>query len=744
VPGSALGTKRARNTSSVKTGALSAAGRRFRFAIRGAPASTLAIILLMLANVHAGGALAADARQQDWNAFDRLVAQAHASMMAHPDAAMLAAKAATAIATRHRSERRYREAVATSLWLEAEALNRTNHTAEARRAITRASELAPGNGKFTRLQGEIALSRGGIAESSGDLGLALKSYQKAHATFVRLRLRRFEAIALLELGGLYDRAHDFDREIRYYREAAKIYSGDLAISLAATNNLGFAYERMGHYGEAIPRFQQALTIARSLKSPILEASILDNLAVCYARLRRLADAERAADRALTLTRKRDAGGEARFSWGAKAEIAYRRGDFGSAAADLQKAFRGVNLKATPTMFRDMHEIAYKVYRTTGDLPLAMIHFEAFKRLDDEGRSLAASANLALLGAKFDFARQDLEIAQLRSAELERSIRLRKSQAEVQAIVFAGIIVAGILLLLWVAWRHVLLTRHRNTIAQKNTELVKTLAERDREIERRTEVESHLRLAMQAAQQASRAKSHFLANTSHELRTPLNAIIGFSELILGGRMHPAKTLEYAGDIAQGGRHLLAVLNNVLDMARIESGKMELEDRLIRLGDVVNQALSVFGGRNGHAGKELRITGDENLLVRVDEVRLRQVIINLVSNAVKFTREGNLIEIRLERTAEGVDVVVQDNGEGIPADKLPIIMEPFGQAESTYARSHGGVGLGLPIVKALVELHGGRFTIESEYGQGTVARVHLPQERVADRGGQSSITKAVQAA
>src|SRR5204862_611855 len=271
-----------------------------------------------------------------------------------------------------------------------------------------------------------------------------------------------------------------------------------------------------------------------------------------------------------------------FAWGAKAEIEFRRGNLRAAAADLQRAFRNVDLKTTTTTFRDMHEIAYMVYRTKGDLALAMAHFEAFKRLDDQGRSLAASANLALLGAQFDFARQDLEIAHLRSAELERDIRLRKSQTEMQAIVFASVMLAGILLLGWFAWRHALLQRHRNAIAQKNIELVKTLAERDREIELRAEIESQLRVTMQAVQQASGAKSHFLANMSHELRTPLNAIIGFSELIFGGRMKPEKTREYAGDIGQGGRHLLAVLKNVLDMARIESGKLELEDRLIRVG------------------------------------------------------------------------------------------------------------------------------------------------------------------
>jgi two-component system cell cycle sensor histidine kinase PleC len=181
---------------------------------------------------------------------------------------------------------------------------------------------------------------------------------------------------------------------------------------------------------------------------------------------------------------------------------------------------------------------------------------------------------------------------------------------------------------------------------------------------------------------------------------------------------------------GGRHLLAVLNNVLDMARIEAGRVELEDCVIRLGSLVEHALSVIGGRNAHANKEIRTSGDGDILIRGDEVRLRQAIINLVSNAAKFTKEGNFIEIRIERVADGVDIVVEDNGEGIPADKIPVIMEPFGQADSSYARSRGGAGLGLPIVKSLIELHGGRFSIESIYARGTKARMHLPAERVVE--------------
>lgn len=704
----------------------------------------LTCLLLLAATAFAARAVPkAHGRQGDWTEFNQLIAHAQAITMTHPDVGIQEARRAAEIARWHKGDPGYRRALATALWLEAETLTRTNRIAEASAAAATASRLAD-DGRLTKLDGDLALSRARIAESGGDFAKALKNYQRAHDIFAQLGILRSQSLTLLGLGDLYEKARDFAREIRYYREAAQAYSGDPAIALAAANNLGFAYEQMGHYREAIPRFEQALNIAKSLKSPILQASILDSLAVSYARDGKLIEAERAAERALSLIRRDDEGGEIRFVWGAKAEIEYRRGNLKAAVADLQQVFRGLDLKTTTPSFRDMHQVAYQVYRAEGNLPLAMAHLEAFKRLDDQGRSLAASANLALLGAQFDFQRQDLEIAHLRAAELERDIRLRKSQAEIQSGVFAGVILAVLLLLAWIAWRNALLKRHQNAIGQKNIALTETLSERDEEIQRRTEVESQLRVAMHAAQQASRAKSHFLANMSHELRTPLNAIIGFSELLLGGRLLPEKSREYAGDIAQGGRHLLAVLNSVLDMARIESGKVELQDRPVWLADVVEHALSVLGGRGTHEKKDIRTSG-EDVLVRGDEVRLRQAIINLISNALKFTAERGLVEIRIERVEDGVDLVVADDGEGIPEDKLPVIMEPFGQVESSYARMHGGVGLGLPIVKSLAELHGGSLTIQSEYGRGTVARLHLPKERlieggdreIASRGGQAEL-------
>jgi signal transduction histidine kinase/Tfp pilus assembly protein PilF len=673
-------------------------------------AATLVLCLLGAAGADAVAAAYPANESPVWARLGALVADAKKTMMADPKAALARAQEAEAAAGRLDASPRRSEALATSLWLEAEAFTRINKNAEAHAALDRAVALARGDGRITKLDGDIALSQARIADNDGDVALALRSFHSAHDIFARLGEARSQSIALQGLGGIYEEAHDFAREIRYYREAAQVYSADPALELSVANNVGFALQQVGRYDEAIRNFQRAYDLSKDIKSDFLQSNELSNLAAVYAKQHKFADAARDADEALRLLGKDDANGGAPFVWGIKAEIEYERGEFDAAARDLAKAFRGVDLKTTIAPYRDMHEIAYKVYRAQGNYALAIAHLEAFKRLDDQGRSLAASANLALIGAQFDFSQQQLEIEHLQSEQLKRDISLRESRAATQTVIFTALLLAGLVLMMWIGWRNFVMRRHRNVVAQKNVELTSTLAQRDVEIVRRTEVESHLRLAMEAAEQANRAKSHFLANMSHELRTPLNAIIGFSELMAHGLASGPKLTEYATDINTSGQNLLTILNDILDMARIDAGSVKLAG-------------------NGH------------IAVRADDKRLRQVLTNLLSNAIKFTGDDARIAIAIEPVADGVDVVVSDNGVGIPDDKLDIIMEPFGQAESAYARLHGGVGLGLPIVKSLVQLHGGRLTVTSEVDVGTTARVHLPMERVLNARSAKSSVRAV---
>ncbi len=668
--------------------------------------------------------------------FDVLVREAKQAMMADPKAALALARNAVTIADRQGASKKEQREIATGLWLVAEALARINQFPEAHAALARATKITSSDGVLDKLDGELALTAGRIADSEGDVALALKSYQKAYGIFVRLGELRGQSIALQGVGSIYEEAHDFAREIDYYNKAARVYSAEPKLQLSITNNVAFAMQLMGRYQEALPRFQKALRIASSLHSPFLEARILTNIAAVEAKLQRFSEAQSAANRALKLLGRGDQYGWSPFVWGIKAEIEYERGNLTAATADIEKAFRGVDLTKTIQPFRDMHEIAYKIYSATGNYRLALAHHVAFKRLDDEGRSLTASVNLALMGARFDFTNQKLEIERLKTDQLQRDARLRDSRAAIQRILFAGALLVSLLIIVWIGWRHRLLSRHRDDISRANTELRRILGERDEEIARRIDTECQMRIAKDAAEDANRAKSHFLANMSHELRTPLNAIIGFSEIISFRDDVPAKVKEYGNDINESGKKLLSILNQILDAARLDTGKVSLSMRSIPLDEIIETALTGCGKEL--TGKQVVVSGDKDVRVHADTARLTQVVEHLVSNAAKFTAADGRIEIAVARThSGGVDVVVSDNGIGIPPEKLRNVLEPFAQVAGAYTRSHGGVGLGLPIARSLVMLHGGTMTIESEPDKGTAVTVHLPAECVLEPGRTSGL-------
>jgi signal transduction histidine kinase len=235
-------------------------------------------------------------------------------------------------------------------------------------------------------------------------------------------------------------------------------------------------------------------------------------------------------------------------------------------------------------------------------------------------------------------------------------------------------------------------------------------------------------AKSLAEEANRAKTDFLSTMSHELRTPLNAIIGFSDLMVNGVFGPIgspKYVEYAKDVHRSGRLLLDMINEILDLSKIEAGRYELYPEDVSVARLIEDCVSVLSIIAQQREVELSFTVDDLLMARVDERALKQVMLNLLSNAVKFTLAGG--RVRLEATAAldgAIAIVVSDTGIGIAANELDRIFEPFRRGEASISRVHEGTGLGLAITKHLVQLSHGRLVLESQVGLGTTVTVWFP--------------------
>lgn len=236
-------------------------------------------------------------------------------------------------------------------------------------------------------------------------------------------------------------------------------------------------------------------------------------------------------------------------------------------------------------------------------------------------------------------------------------------------------------------------------------------------------------ARRDAEQASRSKSEFLANVSHELRTPLNAIIGFADLVLmepNGPISPPKYSDYIGDIKASGRHLLNLINDILDMSRVEAGKLELRCAEFDPHSVVQGAARMLDNNLKQADHELIMDVPRDLPdVCADERLVRQMVINLMSNAIKFTEPGGRITVKAcIRGSDMLELSVSDTGIGIPDSEIENVMKPFRQVDNSLSRRHAGTGLGLPLVNAMALAHGGSFELQSTVNVGTTATILLP--------------------
>ncbi|MBV6651622.1 MAG: PAS-domain containing protein, partial [Hoeflea sp.] len=261
------------------------------------------------------------------------------------------------------------------------------------------------------------------------------------------------------------------------------------------------------------------------------------------------------------------------------------------------------------------------------------------------------------------------------------------------------------------------------------DLTSSQAELKRKAEELSELNRDYQIETERAEAASKAKSEFLANMSHELRTPLNAIIGFSEVLqarMFGPLGSDKYAEYADDIHNSGIHLLTVINDILDMAKIEAGQMHLDCEAVDLAPLLDEALRLVAIQAENKGIEVEQKISKHLSLMADRRAMKQILLNLLSNAVKFTEPGGRIMVRARKTSCAVTVTIEDTGIGIPKALLSRIGQPFEQVQNQFSKSNGGSGLGLAISRSLAEMHGGAMKVRSVEGVGTIVSVRMPIE------------------
>ena len=635
--------------------------------------------------------------------FDRAAAATKAALMVDPAIGLQRADEAERLAQLIGSARQRGAAVAAVERLRGEAYIQMQRTDKAAPLLAKALLLIRRSAPGTKVEAEILMSSGGVHAEQGDPAAAFSDYETAHHIFQAIGDARDEAVVLAQISNLYGDANDFVTALKYLDQAIAVNRDDLNLSLSIYNNRAGNLRELGRFSDAEVGYRKALLLARRMNSPLLQARILGNIARVRLKIGDVTGAEKMLGGALALAHGDDAVSARLQLTAIDAQAAFQRHDYHRAAQLIEKRFEGVDLATTTIQFREAHQTAYDIYRALGDAPRAVAHLAALKRLDDQATRLATSANSALAAARFDFANQELRLATLQRDDANRKAQYERQRAHTQRLVFFGVSVAtAIIIALLTVWLATV-RRSRNRVkaaaddlAITNTALAKALA----------------------------AKTEFLATTSHEIRTPLNGILGMTQVMLADTRLAADTRERIGVVHGAGVTMRALVDDILDVAKMESGRLTVERVPFDLAATLTEGTRMWAEQACAKGVAFDVDLDAcPRWIEGDAARLRQIAFNLLSNALKFTAEGK-VSLRVTHDADRYRLAITDTGIGIDADKFEDIFESFKQADAGTTRQFGGTGLGLAICRNLVEAMDGTIAVESVVGAGSTFTVMLP--------------------
>ena len=639
------------------------------------------------------------AASSDTGAFDKAIAAAKADMMADPTAALRQSEKALALTGKF-SGTEQQIARATALWLKIEANIGLNRLDAAQQSLAEAIALVKGAAPETKLHGDLMRSQGAVDGIVGKASEALTSYLEAHRIFRKAGEKRSEAMALQDIGQIYWEAGDYERMLSYVDQAQEIYNDDPGIALSGNNNRGEAYRALRRWADAEKAYAAALANTRALESPMLEMRVLSNLAQVQIEMGQLGKATKNIALAERLGRNPEARDWLPFVYGVQAMIAIKQGRDAQGAALLERMFAGTDLERTDLSYRELHKVAADFYARLGQPEIALRHLQAFQRLDGEVRNLITSTSSQLLEARFTSANQKTRIAELKQGQLQRDVEIERQRGTIAT----GLLIAALALMVVTVIALLSIRKSRNEVREANTVL--------------TDVNGRLETAL-------RAKTDFLAMTSHEIRTPLNGIMGMTQIILADDTIDKSTRERVSLVLGAGQTMQALVDDLLDTAKAEGGEITVNRQACDVGKILSESYQLWQAEAQNKGISLVLdAGSVPPVSYTDGGRIRQVIFNLLANAIKFTLQGKVTLTAAMIDGQNLEICVADSGIGIPEDQLQLIFEPFHQVNNGMSRDFGGTGLGLSICRNILTALGGEISATSQQGVGSTFRITLP--------------------
>jgi signal transduction histidine kinase/CheY-like chemotaxis protein len=644
--------------------------------------------------------IAAPARAQAPLAEQQL-ARAIDRMFVNPQAAYAAARAAESAANKDTAPG---PLAAKARWLQGEALSRLDRDAEAEPLVARTLDEARSRWPNTRLHADLLMTWGGIQQNRNHAAVALDAFHQAHNLFRNLRQPRKQAIALVMIASLYNRARDNQSALRYFQAALDVDSGDGNLRMSIFNNRGNALLDMGRPADATREYRQALALASASDEPGLKVPNLNNLARTALLQGKLAAAQRYSDAAYAASPSH--GSEFDGSLHAlRGQIALQRDRVGEAVAAIDAAFAHISDPSSP-VWREVHEAAVDIYARAGRPADALAHLKALKRIDDEVTKVATDTNTALLAARFDATNQQLRIEKLRTSQANQRTRFARDRALFQLLLVGGLLFVAIggAALLAFALAHI--HRSRREVRIANRDLAATNAQLGK---------------------ALASKREFLATTSHEFRTPLNGILGMSEVLLADTTLGDEARARVAVLQDAGRSMQALVDDVLDMASIDSDAIVLAQAPFSLRAMLENIGERWAAEAAQRGLAFTLDCTDCPATLIgDARRLGQIVHHLLSNAVKFTPAGGVtLAARTTGNGLGVEILVRDTGIGIAADQQALVFGKFYQVDGGTSRAYGGIGMGLALARTFAAAMGGTVTVESRPGTGATFRLRLPE-------------------